>query len=113
MKIDDIIRIALNKTIQEHSQSSYAKSFFWRKVSRERLLHYLKTSVAYEFWMQVHRIAVKRRPWKKDVIPPTLDDLLIQLSKYPVEIDQLVADNEERTYVVRFSNMAIMWVTSR
>ena len=65
MKIDDIIRIALNKTIQEHSQSSYAKSFFWRKVSRERLLHYLKTSVAYEFWMQVHRIAVKRRPWKK------------------------------------------------
>ena len=108
MKIDDIIRIALNKTIQEHSQSSYAKSFFWRKVSRERLLHYLKTSVAYEFWMQVHRIAVKRRPWKKDVIPPTLDDLLIQLSKYPVEIDQLVADNEERTYVVRFSNMAIM-----
>ena len=108
MKIDDIIRIALNKTIQEHSQSSYAKSFFWRKVSRERLLHYLKTSVAYEFWMQVHRIAVKRRPWKKDVIPPTLDDLLIQLSKYPVEIDQLVADNEERAYVVRFSNMAIM-----
>lgn len=73
MRIEDIIRVALNKAVREYSRGYYASMFVSRNAPRERFLHYLDTSLVFQFWRNVHLIGQKRRPWKKEYVVPSVD----------------------------------------
>jgi hypothetical protein len=110
MRIEDIIRIALNKAVREYSRGYYASMFVSRNAPRERFLHYLDISLVFQFWRNVHLIGQKRRPWKKGYVVPSLDEILEQLSRLPVEISKRKTYGGIRAYDIKFSNNTIQLV---
>lgn len=89
MKIEDVIRVAYNKVKRSFSESVYYANIFSHEYGTiEQSKHYMQVTFVNALWIEVCRLAKKRRAGKHNKPPYSIDDYWTLVSNLSYESDR-------------------------